>query len=606
MAKNLVDSARVKVLQNGDDVSLDLVEEYYTKNEADTKLGAKVNVQTGKDLSTNDFSNDYKNKLNGIASGAQVNKIETIKVNGTALTPDSNKAVNIDISGKANASDVYTKAQSDSRYVQDTSYKHTDNNYTTAEKNKLAEIEEEAQVNVIERIYVNDIEQTVRNKVVSIRVENKTKYTVRRKFINNTSSAWERMDDNVGKVANATKNGSAVENDFDNIYPWSAIKSYIYNRDTKTEVAEFGDLNYNPDGSLGEVLTRIPEFYWKRWREGEYEYISISGYPLEGYFKSEQFSVGRYDSTYTDSKIRSISGFIPEVQRNITWFRTESRKVGDGFGQMDYHFFLLQMLYLVEYADYNSQSKLGNGITNAHKTAKALIAESNTNRIIVSSTAFWVGQQISIGASADWNWSVARQREITKIEDYSDGTVSGKAITFSGSPVNIAVDNVIWTNGAKSGECDSLGMKSGCLANDGKSAIIYRGIENIFGNVWQFVDGINVKDYVAYLCTSPSDYKVDTFNEPYNALGYVNANANGFAKALGYDESYPIASFPTEVGGSNSTGTCDYYYQNSGNRIALVGGGWNNRTNAGLWYWFLTYTSGYTSYNYGSRLLRLE
>lgn len=606
MAKNLVDSARVKVLQNGDDVSLDLVEEYYTKNEADTKLGAKVNVQTGKDLSTNDFSNDYKNKLNGIASGAQVNKIETIKVNGTALTPDSNKAVNIDISGKANASDVYTKAQSDSRYVQDTSYKHTDNNYTTAEKNKLAGIEEEAQVNVIERIYVNDIEQTVRNKAVSIRVENKTKYTVRRKFINNTSSAWERMDDNVGKVANATKNGSAVENDFDNIYPWSAIKSYIYNRDTKTEVAEFGDLNYNPDGSLGEVLTRIPEFYWKRWREGEYEYISISGYPLEGYFKSEQFSVGRYDSTYTDSKIRSISGFIPEVQRNITWFRTESRKVGDGFGQMDYHYFLLQMLYLVEYADYNSQSKLGNGITNAHKTAKALIAESNTNRIIVSSTAFWVGQQISIGASSDWNWSVARQREITKIEDYSDGTVSGKAITFSGSPVNIAVDNVIWTNGAKSGECDSLGMKSGCLANDGKSAIIYRGIENIFGNVWQFVDGINVKDYVAYLCTSPSDYKVDTFNEPYNALGYVNANANGFAKALGYDESYPIASFPTEVGGSNSTGTCDYYYQNSGNRIALVGGSWYSDTNAGLWSWILTDASGYTYYYYGSRLLRLE
>ena len=606
MAKNLVDSARVKVLQNGDNVSLDLVEEYYTKNEADTRLGAKVNVQTGKDLSTNDFSNDYKNKLNGIASGAQVNKIETIKVNGTALTPDSNKAVNIDISGKANASDVYTKAQSDSRYVQDTSYKHTDNNYTTAEKNKLAGIEEEAQVNVIERIYVNDIEQTVRNKAVSIRVENKTKYTVRRKFINNTSSAWERMDDNVGKVANATKNGSAVENDFDNIYPWSAIKSYIYNRDTKTEVAEFGDLNYNPDGSLGEVLTRIPEFYWKRWREGEYEYISISGYPLEGYFKSEQFSVGRYDSTYTDSKIRSISGFIPEVQRNITWFRTESRKVGDGFGQMDYHYFLLQMLYLVEYADYNSQSKLGNGITNARKTAKALIAESNTNRIIVSSTAFWVGQQISIGASVDWNWSVARQREITKIEDYSDGTVSGKAITFSGSPVNIAVDNVIWTNGAKSGECDSLGMKSGCLANDGKSAIIYRGIENIFGNVWQFVDGINVKDYVAYLCTSPSDYKVDTFNEPYNALGYVNANANGFAKALGYDESYPIASFPTEVGGSNSTGTCDYYYQNSGNRIAHVGGTWHSSTSAGLWFWTLFDTSGYTAYNYGSRLLRLE
>ena len=37
----------------------------------------------------------------------------------------------------------------------------------------------------------------------------------RRKFSNNTSSAWERMDNNVGKVANATKDGSSVQNDFD-------------------------------------------------------------------------------------------------------------------------------------------------------------------------------------------------------------------------------------------------------------------------------------------------------------------------------------------------------------------------------------------------------
>ena len=151
MAKNLVDSARIKVLQNGDDVSLDFVEEYYTQDEVDTSLNSKVNVQTGKDLSSNDFSNEYKNKLNGISSGAQVNTIETVKVNGTALTPDANKAVNIDISGKANASDVYDKSTSDGRYVRDASYVHTDNNYTTAEKTKLAGIEEEAQVNVIEK-----------------------------------------------------------------------------------------------------------------------------------------------------------------------------------------------------------------------------------------------------------------------------------------------------------------------------------------------------------------------------------------------------------------------------------------------------------------------
>ena len=41
-------------------------------------------------MTKEDFS-----KLAGIASGAQVNVIESVKVDGTALTPDANKAVNI-------------------------------------------------------------------------------------------------------------------------------------------------------------------------------------------------------------------------------------------------------------------------------------------------------------------------------------------------------------------------------------------------------------------------------------------------------------------------------------------------------------------------------
>lgn len=47
-----------------------------------------------------------KTKLNGVATGAQVNKIETVKVNGTALTPDSSKAVNVDLSAYAKSADV--------------------------------------------------------------------------------------------------------------------------------------------------------------------------------------------------------------------------------------------------------------------------------------------------------------------------------------------------------------------------------------------------------------------------------------------------------------------------------------------------------------------
>ena len=63
-------------------------------------ISGKVDKETGKGLSTNDYTTAEKTKLAGIAEGAQVNVIESVKVNGTALTI-TDKAVNVDLSGKA-------------------------------------------------------------------------------------------------------------------------------------------------------------------------------------------------------------------------------------------------------------------------------------------------------------------------------------------------------------------------------------------------------------------------------------------------------------------------------------------------------------------------
>jgi hypothetical protein len=82
-----------------------------------------------------------KEKLQGIAAGAEVNVIDTIKVNGTAMAVTS-KAVDIAVPTKT--SDI----TNDSNFAVDASYVHTDNNYTTAEKNKLSGIAAGAEVNV--------------------------------------------------------------------------------------------------------------------------------------------------------------------------------------------------------------------------------------------------------------------------------------------------------------------------------------------------------------------------------------------------------------------------------------------------------------------------
>ena len=64
-------------------------------NQLQTEIDGKVDKVTGKGLSTNDFTNALKTKLDGIEAGAEVNVIETVKVNGTALVPDANRAVNV-------------------------------------------------------------------------------------------------------------------------------------------------------------------------------------------------------------------------------------------------------------------------------------------------------------------------------------------------------------------------------------------------------------------------------------------------------------------------------------------------------------------------------
>lgn len=96
----------------------------------------------------NNYTDAEKTKLAGIDTGADANVIEAITVNGSAAQI-SNKTVNVTVPTKI------TDLNNDGNFVQDAAYKHTDNNYTTAEKTKLAGIDESADANLIESVKVN-------------------------------------------------------------------------------------------------------------------------------------------------------------------------------------------------------------------------------------------------------------------------------------------------------------------------------------------------------------------------------------------------------------------------------------------------------------------
>lgn len=154
-----------------------------------------VGQESGKGLSSNDYTNSEKTKLAGIESGAEVNAIESITVNGVTATisgksasvtiPTGDGAISqisvngtpqtvtqgaVDISVPTQVSDLSDGAS----VVKDANYVHTDKNFTSAKDTKLTGIETGAEVNKIDSIKVNGTTQTISSKSVNISVPTNT------------------------------------------------------------------------------------------------------------------------------------------------------------------------------------------------------------------------------------------------------------------------------------------------------------------------------------------------------------------------------------------------------------------------------------------------
>lgn len=79
--------------------------EYYKKSDIDTFLGNKVDVEAGKGLSANDFTNELKAKLDGIAEGATAVTVDEI-LTADGVNPVQGKAIKTALDGKVDATDT--------------------------------------------------------------------------------------------------------------------------------------------------------------------------------------------------------------------------------------------------------------------------------------------------------------------------------------------------------------------------------------------------------------------------------------------------------------------------------------------------------------------
>lgn len=410
-----------------------------------------------------------------------------------------------------------------------------------------------------------------------------------------------RTHDAVGMEANVGVDGEWVHNDFD-----------------RADI--FGEMGPVTD-EYGNVFIRIPKFYIRKTDGPGYKTWAVSKHKYPGFYLPWCFwdfergvelpyvDVGKYKASLSpDNKLQSIPDVPPLVGRNIVQFRDYAKANGKGYQLLDIHVIdIIRTLMFIEFATLNIQSIMM-GYVNCRYGVEADVAEvseSAANRIIINSTSadnYGVGQTISIGTSRHGT-NVCYGRVITAIETYD---ANNKAIYFDGEPVDIAVGNFLMNSGTVNGFSRGIASSSGSIGDNtsGKYPCVWRGIENPFGNIWQFVDGINITDNLSWIAKNAEDYASNLFTDPYEPLSYINCDANGYAKEFGLDPINPFAEFATDIGGGASTYYSDYYYQNTGQRVARFGGYWDDGSGAGLSYWYLSNASSYTRVNVGGRLLK--
>ena len=313
------------------------------------------------------------------------------------------------------------------------------------------------------------------------------------------------------------------------------------------------------DGTAGQVMVEIPRFWYKYSKVGTKHTWEISEVPATGYSVHPAFLkdgvevpfryMGAYEAYNTSGKLSSVSGVYPTTSQTRTTFRNQAAARGLGWRQAEWYLHhALQVLALVEYGTFKLQDAIGAG------------------RVNLSGGAWTGGSYIGMTGKSNYLGNLTGHQSV------------GGAVT-----------------GAGQGDFVS-----------------YRGIENIWGNVWEFRDGLTV-DATANDTTTPVSYwatnnRADFADTGSTNMTLVTANTNLGATNAGYVSALEGASFGfigSAVAGSSTTKVSDYYYQysNNGNgwRAPCVGGHASSGAEAGLFCLDVYYPSSRSYVAIGSR-----
>ena len=156
------------------------------------------------------------------------------------------------------------------------------------------------------------------------------------------------------------------------------------------------------------------------------------------------------------------------------------------------------------------------------------------------------------------------------------------------------------------GATTNLGNASGAVMNANNfNVVTYRGEENLWGNIWTFVDGMNINAKgIHKLYVADHAFADSVLDGAYKDTGITLAKANGYVSAFGYNEAFDWLFVTSEVLGNSSLPVGDYFWQNhtyNAVMITRLGATWDLGAYAGAFYWAVDGAPSHRFRNIGAR-----
>lgn len=191
-----------------------------------------------------------------------------------------------------------------------------------------------------------------------------------------------------------------------------------------------------------------------------------------------------------------------------------------------------------------------------------------------------------------WMWQLVQMLWITEYGDWNSQNVLGLG-NYSGSLNEI------------NGLSDQFGNYSGSVASaDGDPFVTYRGIEDVWGNSGQFLDGVNINNRQMYVSTNEDTFADDIDTGDYSALGADLPSAS--ASYIKNWQALENVFVPKVVGAGAGANTFigDALWTEPGWRVMLVGGAATYGSTSGLSCCNVNYIASSRSRVFSSRLAK--